>query len=68
MGALRTIDATGMTVVPLTDEKLLPARQMRSAGVEVNDRDDHRRRSAGADRVLKPAPQPGKFVVESVLR
>ena len=68
MGGLRTIDATGMTVVPLTDDSI-------AAGQTLDLRSG---RSTVATTIavgqparialLKPAPQPGKFVVEDVMR
>ena len=63
---LRTIDATGMTVVPLTDENdcCSPGR-WRSAGVEGDDRIDDCRRSAGADCDSEAGGGAGQFVVET---
>jgi hypothetical protein len=68
MGGLQTIDATGMTVVPLTDDSI-------TAGQTV-DLPDWRSTSplpiavgqAAKFALLKPAAQPGKFVVELVIR
>jgi hypothetical protein len=68
MGALRTIDATGMTAIPLTDDKL-------EAG-QVVDLPEWKTTSPtpivvgqpARIAVLKPAPQAGKFVVEAVLK
>jgi hypothetical protein len=67
-GGLRTIDATGRTVVPLMSDAL------RSG--DVVDLPEWRAKSASIVAVgqpaklalLKPADQPGKFVVEVVLR
>ena len=48
LGALRTIDATGMTAVPLVDEKRRSRADRRPAGVEDAAERDDRRRPAGA--------------------
>jgi len=68
MGGLRTIDATGMTVVPLTDDsiaagQMLDLPEWRST-VSTTIAVGQPARLA----LLKPAPQPGKFVVEEVIR
>jgi hypothetical protein len=68
MGALRTIEATGMTAIPLTDDKL-------EAG-QVVDLPEWKTTTAtpiavgqpARIAILKRAPQAGKFVVEAVLR
>jgi hypothetical protein len=68
MGGLRTIDATGMTVVPLADEGL-------TAG-QVVDLPEWKAAAPASIAVgqparlalLKPAAAPGKFVVEMVLK
>jgi len=68
MGGLRTIDAAGMTVVPLVDDGL-------SAG-QVVDLPEWKSVAATSLAVgqparlaiLKPAAAPGKFVVEMVLK
>jgi Zinc carboxypeptidase len=68
LGALRTIDATGMTVIPLLDDKL-------QAG-QVVDLPEWRTRTDATIFVgrparlalLKPAAEPGKYQVEIVLR
>jgi hypothetical protein len=66
-GAMRTIDATGMTVIPADDSleqgKIvdLPEWKSKSAATIA---------VGGPARlaILKPAPEPGKFVVEMVLK
>jgi len=68
MGALRTIDATGKTVVPLLDDKLtegqivdLPEwRTKGDTGVSVGQ--------PARFAVLKPAAEPGKYQVELIFR
>jgi hypothetical protein len=67
-GAMRTIDATGKTIVPLLDEKLtegqivdLPEWRTKSAvGIAVG--------AAAKFAVLKPAQQAGKFEVELIFK
>jgi hypothetical protein len=67
-GALRTIDASGMTIVPVADDTL--------AEGQVVDLPEWRTKTASAIAVgqparfalLKPASEPGKFVVHVVLR
>jgi hypothetical protein len=68
LGALRAIDATGMTVIPLTDDKLetgqivdLPEWKAKT-NVTVSVGQPAR------FAILKPAAQPGKFVVDVVIR
>ncbi len=68
MGGLRTIDATGMTVVPIDDDKV--------AAGQVMDLPEWKNKTVATIAVgqparfavLKPVPQTGKFVVEAVLR
>jgi hypothetical protein len=68
MGGLRTIDATGMTVVPLVDDKL--------AAGQVVDLPEWKAQAATSIAVgqparvaiLKPATEPGKYVVETILK
>ena len=67
-GGLRTIDATGMTVVPAADESLEEGKTV--------DLPEWRTKTSSTITVgqparlalLKPAPEPGKFVVHLVLR
>jgi hypothetical protein len=67
-GALRTIDATGMTVVPAVDESLkqgqivdLPEWKSTLPSTIAVGRPAH-------FAILKPAEEPGKFVVDVLLR
>jgi hypothetical protein len=68
LGALRTIDATGMTVVPLVSETIeagqivdLPEwKTVQSATLAVGQ--------PGRLVLLKPAAEPGKYQVELVLK
>ena len=67
-GALTTIDATGMAIVPLTDQAIEQG--------QVVDLPEWRTKSAGTIAVgqparlvlLKPASQPGKYTVEAIIR
>jgi hypothetical protein len=68
LGALRTIDATGMTIVPLVSETIeagqvvdLPEwKTVQSATLAVGQ--------PGRLVLLKPAAEPGKYQVELVLK
>ena len=68
LGALRTIDATGMTVVPLADETI-------GAG-QIVDLPEWKAKSEATIGVgqparfvlLKPAAEPGKYQVEIVFK
>ena len=68
LGALRTIDATGMTVTPLTDDALEPGR--------IVDLPEWKAATANPVAVgqparlalLRPAAEPGKYRVELVLK
>ena len=68
MAGLRTIDATGMTAVPIADDKVtvgqvvdLPEwKTMTPTTIAVGQ--------AARIAILKPAAEPGKFVVETILR
>jgi hypothetical protein len=68
LGALRTVDATGMTAVPLVDEKVeagqivdLPEwKAQQSATIDVGQ--------PGRLVLLKPGGAPGKYQVELVLK
>jgi hypothetical protein len=68
MGALRTIDASGMTAVPLLDDAI--------AAGQVLDLPEWKATAAvtiavgqpARIAIVKPAAEPGKFVVEAILR
>jgi hypothetical protein len=68
LGALRTIDARGMTAVPLPADTWVAGqivdlpewKSTRQATIAVGQ--------AARLALLKPAPQPGKYLVELVLR
>jgi hypothetical protein len=68
LGGLRTIDATGMTAIPAVDDDLAPGR--------VVDLPEWKAKAPATIAVgqparlaiLKPAAEPGKFVVDVVLQ
>jgi hypothetical protein len=68
LGALRTIDATGKTIVPLLDDKLTEG--------QIVDLPEWRTKSEGSVgvgqparfAVLKPAAEPGKYQVELIFK
>ena len=67
-GALRSIDATGMTVVPVTDDALTEGKV-----VDLPEWKTKMASMIGVGQparfaVLKPASEPGKFVVDVILR
>ena len=66
-GALRTIDATGMTVIPADDSlaqgKVVDLPEWKAKGTTTIAVGQPARLA-----ILKPAPEPGKFVVEVVLK
>jgi hypothetical protein len=67
-GALRSIDATGMTVVPVTDDALTEGKV-----VDLPEWKTKMTHTIGVGQparfaVLKAAREPGKFVVDVILR
>ena len=70
MGALRTIDAAGMTAIPVGDDK------DKIAAGQTIDLPEWKTKMAATIAVgqparialLKPSAEPGKYVVETVLR
>ena len=66
-GALRTIDATGMTVIPADDSleqgKVVDLPEWKSKSASTIGVGQPARLA-----ILKPAREPGKFVVEMVLK
>lgn len=66
-GGLTTIDGTGMTIVPIEEDlevgrvvDLPEWKSKRSASIAVGE--------SARFVLLKPAPEPGKYVVEQVIR
>ena len=53
LGALRTIDATGKTVVPLVDDKLTEGQMVDLPEWRTKVGDQHQRRAAGALRAAQ---------------
>jgi hypothetical protein len=69
LGALRTIDGAGMTVVPLELEDKTAAGQV----VDLPEWKSRRTTTIAVGQparlaILKPASEPGKYVVEEVIR
>lgn len=67
-GALTTIDATGMTVAPLGDEATERGRMVDVPEWRAKQRATIAVGQPARLMVLKPAAEPGKFVVEAVVR
>ena len=67
-GALRTIDATGMTVVPVTDDNVAPGQEMALPEWKVTTAATIGLGQPAKIVILKPGAEPGKYVVEAVLR
>jgi hypothetical protein len=67
-GALRTIDATGMTVVPITDDNVAPGQEMALPEWKVTTAATIGLGQPAKIVILKPGAEPGKYVVEAVLR
>ena len=67
-GALRTIDATGMTVVPMTDDNVAPGQEMALPEWKVTTAATIGLGQPAKIVILKPGAEPGKYVVEAVLR
>jgi hypothetical protein len=67
-GALRTIDATGMTAVPLTDDAVAPGQVVALPEWKATVAATIAVGQPAKIVILKPAAEPGKFVVEAVLR
>jgi hypothetical protein len=68
MGGLRTIDATGMTAVPIVDDQLTVGQV-----VDLPEWKTSLPVTIGVGQparvaILKPAAEPGKFVVEALLK
>ena len=68
MGALRTIDATGMTAIPLADETVATGQVIDLPEWKVPTAATIAVGQPARIAILKPGVEPGKFVVETVLR
>jgi len=67
-GALRTIDATGMTVVPMTDDNVAAGQEMALPEWKAPTPATIGVGQPAKIVILKPGAEPGKYVVEAVLR
>ena len=68
MAGLRTIDGTGMTAVPITDDKLAAGQVVDLPEWKTTTPATIAVGQAARIAILKPAAEPGKFVVETILR
>jgi len=68
MGALRTIDATGMTAIPLADDAVATGQVIDLPEWKVPTAATIAVGQPARIAILKPGVEPGKFVVETVLR
>jgi hypothetical protein len=68
MGALRTIDATGMTAIPLADDAVTTGQVIDLPEWKVTTAATIAVGQPARIAILKPGVEPGKFVVETVLR
>jgi hypothetical protein len=68
VGALRSIDATGMTVVPLTDDTIEPGQVVDLPEWKTKTNVTVAVGQPARFAILKPAPEPGKFVVAVLIR
>lgn len=68
LGGLRTIDATGMTAIPAIDEGLEPGQIVDLPEWKTKSKSPIAVGQPARVALLKPAAQPGKFVVDAVLR
>ncbi len=68
LGGLRTIDATGMTAVPLVDDAVTAGQVIDMPEWKVPTAATIAVGQPARIAILKPAAEPGKFVVETVLR
>jgi hypothetical protein len=65
---LRTIDATGMTAVPIADDKVAVGQVVDLPEWKTTMPTTIAVGQAARIAILKPAAEPGKFVVETILR
>jgi hypothetical protein len=68
MGGLRTIDATGMTAAPIIDDKLTAGQIVDLPEWKTTTPTPIAVGQPARIALLKPSSEPGKFVVETVLR
>jgi hypothetical protein len=67
-GALRTGDATGMTVVPAIDESIAPGQTVDLPEWRTKTSTPIAVGQPARIAILKPAAEPGKFIVDAILR
>lgn len=68
LGALRTIDATGMTVIPAIDDELQEGQMVELPEWKARAENTIAVGQPARLAILKPAAEPGKYVVEVVFR
>jgi hypothetical protein len=68
MGALRTIDASGMTAVPIADDRLTVGQIVDLPEWKATSSTTIAVGQPARVALLKPAADPGKFVVETIVR
>ncbi len=68
MGALRTIDASGMTAVPLVDDAIAAGQVMDVPEWKAVGATTIAVGQPARIAILKPAAEPGKFVVDAILK
>jgi hypothetical protein len=68
MGGLRTIDASGMTIVPVSDDAMAPGQVIDLPEWKAATPTTIAVGQPARFALLKPSTQPGKFVVEEVMR
>jgi zinc carboxypeptidase len=68
MGGLRTIDATGMTAVPIADDTLMAGQVVDLPEWKTTMTSTIAVGQPARLAILKPAAEPGKFVVEAVIK
>jgi hypothetical protein len=68
MGGLRTIDASGMTAIPLADDAVVAGQTIDLPEWKTPAKAPIAVGQIARIALLKPASEPGKFVVEMVLR
>jgi hypothetical protein len=68
MGALRTIDAAGMTAIPVGDDKITAGQTIDLPEWKVKTSTTIAVGQPARIALLKPSTEPGKYVVETVLR
>jgi hypothetical protein len=68
MGALRTIDATGLTVIPASDDSLKQGQTVDLPEWKTKTQIPIAVGQPARLAILKPAQEPGKFVVDVIVR